>query len=46
VLPTDSNVEAAARSLTAGSHPVERDGVAAIARDPWGTRLRLRAHHS
>lgn len=46
VLPTESHVEAAAGSLTAASHPVERDGVAAIARDPWGTKLRLRADHS
>ena len=41
VVPRQGDVEEAAESLRAAGHPVEHDQHAAIAADPWGTRLRL-----
>ena len=47
-LPDAASVDAAARSLAAGGHMVERGGDApgapeVLSRDPWGTQVRLRA---
>lgn len=46
-LPDAAAVDAAARSLTDAGHPAERaeDG-AVVARDPWGTAVRLRVPDS
>ena len=41
VLPTASDVSAAAASLRASAYAVEAAGREALATDPWGTRLRL-----
>ena len=41
VVPRQRDVEQAADSLRAAGHAVERDQDAALAADPWGTRLRL-----
>ena len=41
VLPSDVEVEMAAASLRAAGSPVESDGAARRATDPWGTTLRL-----
>jgi catechol 2,3-dioxygenase len=44
VLPSEEAVEAAAVSLEAGDHDLERSGPGnVVARDPWGTAVRLRA---
>ncbi|MGZ8457887.1 MAG: VOC family protein, partial [Gemmatirosa sp.] len=43
VLPGDGDVDAAADSLARGGHAVTRDGRDALATDPWGTAVRLRA---
>ncbi len=42
-LPERSDVEAAARSLTASGYAVRRDSGDAVAADPWGTTVRLAA---
>jgi catechol 2,3-dioxygenase len=42
-LPTADEVSHAADSLTRGGHTVLRGGEDALAADPWGTRVRLRA---
>jgi catechol 2,3-dioxygenase len=47
-LPDGASLDAAARSLAAAGHAVERDGDApgapeVLSRDPWGTQVRLRA---
>ena len=47
-LPDGASLDAAARSLAAAGHAVERDGDApgtpdVVTRDPWGTQVRLRA---
>ena len=41
LLPAQGDVDAAARSLTAGGYAMERDGDAAVSVDPWGTPVRL-----
>lgn len=41
VVPGADDAAAAARSLEASGHPVVREGQAFIARDPWGTGLRV-----
>lgn len=41
VLPGPGDVEAAARSLEAAGYATARDGEACLARDPWGTALRI-----
>ena len=43
VLPDVASVAAAAESVRASGHAVEREGSDAITRDPWGTRVRLTA---
>jgi catechol 2,3-dioxygenase len=43
VLPAEADVAAARASLEAAGHRVEEDGSNALAHDPWGTALRLRA---
>jgi catechol 2,3-dioxygenase len=43
VLPGDADVDAVAASLARGGHAVTRDGRDALATDPWGTTVRLRA---
>lgn len=43
VLPSAAELESAAESLRASGHPVESEGADRLVRDPWGTRLRLRA---
>ena len=43
VLPDAASVDAAADSLARGGHAVTRDGRDAVATDPWGTAVRLRA---
>jgi catechol 2,3-dioxygenase len=43
VLPSGTDVDAAADSLARGGHAVTRDGRDALATDPWGTAVRLRA---
>jgi catechol 2,3-dioxygenase len=40
-LGSAAEVEAAAASITGAGHSVERDGDAAVVRDPWGSALRL-----
>ena len=42
-LPSREDVERAARSLADAGYPVEHQRSDALAADPWGTRLRLRA---
>ncbi len=42
-LPAGSSVSEAARSLTDAGYGVEWSGGDAVVRDPWGTRVRLRA---
>jgi catechol 2,3-dioxygenase len=41
VVPSASDVVAAAANVSAGSFAVEHDGRGALLRDPWGTRVRL-----
>jgi catechol 2,3-dioxygenase len=41
IVPTTDDVNAAAESLEAAGHLVEREADSATAPDPWGTRLRL-----
>jgi catechol 2,3-dioxygenase len=41
IVPTTADVDAAAESLEAAGHLVEREADSATAPDPWGTRLRL-----
>lgn len=41
VLPASADVDAAARSLEAAGHAVRRKAGSAVARDPWGTAVRL-----
>lgn len=43
VLPKRTDVDAAAASLRDAGHAIERKNGDAIARDPWGTHLRLTA---
>ncbi|MGZ8469416.1 MAG: VOC family protein [Gemmatirosa sp.] len=43
VLPGEADVDEAADSLARGGHAVTRDGRDALATDPWGTAVRLRA---
>jgi catechol 2,3-dioxygenase len=43
VVPTESDVAAAAASLEGASHQVTRDAAGAVAKDPWGTQLRIRS---
>ncbi len=43
VVPNAADVDAAAASLRDAGHTIERENADAIARDPWGTRLRLKA---
>jgi catechol 2,3-dioxygenase len=42
VVPERASVDAAAASIAERGFAVERDGASAVARDPWGTRLRIR----
>jgi catechol 2,3-dioxygenase len=42
-LPDPTDVEAAARSLTASAYQVRRESDEAVAVDPWGTAVRLAA---
>jgi catechol 2,3-dioxygenase len=42
-LPDRTDVEGAARSLTASGHQVRQDSGDAVAADPWGTAVRLAA---
>jgi catechol 2,3-dioxygenase len=42
VLPSASDVDAVAKSLSRTNGDVRRDGTDAVARDPWGTQLRVR----
>ena len=42
VVPQKSDVAEAAASLGAGSYDVSREQDHAVARDPWGTQLRIR----
>ena len=43
VVPTVADADAAAHSISDAGHPVERSaqGGGHVARDPWGTALRL-----
>lgn len=41
VVPTVSDVHAAAQSLATAGYEIERDGDDALVRDPWGTRVRV-----
>ena len=41
-LPDAASVDAAAASITAAGYAVTRDGIDAVAADPWGTGVRLR----
>lgn len=41
VLPDAADVARAADSIVRGGHRIERDGSEVVARDPWGTQLRL-----
>jgi catechol 2,3-dioxygenase len=43
VLPSETDVSAAAESLQSAGHDITDDGGDRLARDPWGTRLRLRS---
>lgn len=43
MLPGTADVEAAAASVTKAGYSAVKDGTDYTARDPWGTRLRLRA---
>lgn len=40
-MPTTGDVSDAAASLERAGFSVERSGASAVARDPWGTQLRL-----
>ena len=42
-LPDASSVDAATASLRHAGYAVDREGADAVARDPWGTRVRLTA---
>jgi catechol 2,3-dioxygenase len=42
-VPDAASVEAAGRSLAAAGYPATREQDAIIARDPWGTAIRVRA---
>ncbi len=42
-LPDAESIAAAAASLGAAGHAAEREDAAVVTRDPWGTRVRLRA---
>jgi catechol 2,3-dioxygenase len=44
-LPSGKDVDAAARSLSAGGFDVTRDGDDAVSTDPWGTRVRMTDGH-
>jgi catechol 2,3-dioxygenase len=41
-VPSREHVEGALESLAAAGHAVERDDEGGVARDPWGTELRIR----
>jgi catechol 2,3-dioxygenase len=41
VLPSAADVDAAAASLATAGHVAERDGDDLVARDPWGTQVRV-----
>ncbi len=41
VVPTTSDADAAAQSISDAGHPVERSTQGHAVRDPWGTKLRL-----
>ncbi|HEY8175705.1 MAG TPA: VOC family protein [Gemmatimonadaceae bacterium] len=43
VVPSESDVAAAATSLEGASHQVTRDAAGAVVKDPWGTQLRIRS---
>ena len=45
-MPDVASIAGAAKSLEAGGYDVRRDGDDAVARDPWGTQLRLRSTSS
>ena len=42
VLPSQADVDAAATSLEESGYEVDHAGDDRLARDPWGTRIRLR----
>jgi catechol 2,3-dioxygenase len=42
-LPTEGDVEAAAKSLSAAGNRAELEGATCVTADPWGTQLRLTA---
>jgi catechol 2,3-dioxygenase len=42
VVPTDEDARGALESLAAAGHPVEPAAAGGVARDPWGTALRIR----
>lgn len=44
VVPTASDVSAAAQAIEDAGYLTERDGDEVTARDPWGTQLRLKSH--
>ena len=44
-LPSENDVHAAARSVSAGGFDLTRDGDDAVSTDPWGTRVRLTHGH-
>jgi catechol 2,3-dioxygenase len=41
VVPTAESVDAVAASIAQRGFPLERDGASLLARDPWGTRVRV-----
>lgn len=43
VVPRPADVDAASSSLLSRGHSVEREGSAAVVRDPWGTQLRVKS---
>jgi catechol 2,3-dioxygenase len=43
VVPAASDARAALENMAAAGYPVESDGAGGVARDPWGTAVRVRA---
>jgi len=43
LLPNTGAVEATAASLERAGYPIEREGADVVARDPWGTQLRIKS---
>jgi catechol 2,3-dioxygenase len=43
IVPTKSDVDVAAASLEDAGHPVTRESTDAVARDPWGTQVRIKS---